>query len=55
MSPQKEGTKMWYAILGYLLISGLCAILFWFALIVAKRSDKSSPLDCSKQEAKEKQ
>jgi hypothetical protein len=54
MSPQKEGFRMWYAILGYLLISALFAALFWFVLIVAKRSDKRNPLDFSEHEAKDK-
>ena len=37
---------MWHIILGiYLFISALVAILFWFALIVAKGSDERSMLD----------
>jgi hypothetical protein len=53
MSHPGEGSGMWYTILEYLLISALFAILFWFALIVAKRSDKNNPLDFSEDEAKQ--
>lgn len=54
MSLQKEGNNMWYANFGYLLISALFAILFWFVLIVANRSDHGNPLDFSEHEAKDK-
>ena len=44
---------MWYVILGYLLISALLAMLFWLALIVAKRSDEKNILDFSDDESKD--
>lgn len=45
---------MWYIILGvFLFISALFAILFWFALIVAKRSDKRNELDFTELESKD--
>jgi hypothetical protein len=53
MLPQKEGCRMWYLIFGYLLVSGFFAMLFWFILIVAKRSDKRTPLDLSEDEVKD--
>jgi len=52
--PQK-GTNMLYIILGYLLISGFLATLFWLALIVAKRSDERSIIDFSEEESKDRE
>jgi hypothetical protein len=46
---------MWYIILGYLLVSALLAILFWLALIAAKRSDERSAINSSEEESKERE
>ncbi len=45
---------MLYVVLGYLLVSGLFALLFWLMLVVAKRSDERNTLDSSEEESKEK-
>ena len=45
---------MFYIILAFLLVSALCAILFWFALIAAKRKDGENPVD-SPEENEDKQ
>ena len=49
----KDGSKMWYIIFGWLLISALFAVLFWFALIAAKRSDEKNRLDLSDADPKD--
>jgi len=36
---------MWYILLGYLIVSALFAILFWFILVASKRKDKEYPVD----------
>jgi hypothetical protein len=36
---------MWYIILGYLIVSALFAILFWFILIASKRKDEEHAVD----------
>jgi hypothetical protein len=46
---------MWYIILGYFLVSGLLATLFWLALIVAKRSDERRTVDFSEEESQERE
>ena len=46
---------MWYIIFGYLIVSALLAILFWLALIVAKRSDERNTLDLSEDESKDRE
>jgi hypothetical protein len=46
---------MWYIILGYLIVSALLALLFWLALIVAKRSDERKTIEFSEEESKEKE
>jgi len=39
---------MWYIIIGiYLVISAIFALIFWFSLIAAKRSDEKDALDSS--------
>jgi len=47
------GSRMWYIIVGYLLVSALLAILLWLVLIVAKRSDERNTLDLSEDESKD--
>jgi hypothetical protein len=44
---------MLYAVIGYLLVSGLFALLYWLILVVAKRSDERNTLDSSEEESKE--
>jgi hypothetical protein len=46
---------MWYIILGYFLVSALLAILFWLALIVAKRSDERKTVDFPEEESQERE
>jgi hypothetical protein len=51
----QKGTNMWYLILGYFLVSAFLAILFWLALIVAKRSDERKTVDFPEEESQERE
>lgn len=44
---------MWYIILGYLIVSALFAILFWFILVASKRRDEEHPVE-SPEESEER-
>ena len=40
---------MWYIILGYLVVSALFAVLFWFILVASKRKDEIHPVESTEE------